>query len=90
MQFENPFVVEHYLKYWRNTGSQRMGFLYGRYEPHKELPLGIKAVVSAIYEPPQVGFHVYLCKLIWCTYIAKTYENKLFRSENKLEKIRHF
>ena len=54
VQFENRQLVERFLDYWRRTGDQRMGYLYGRYEPHKDMPLGIRAVVSAIYEPLQV------------------------------------
>lgn len=53
IQFENPFLMERFLNYWRSTGCQRLGYLYGYYEPHKDMPLGIKAVVAAIYEPPQ-------------------------------------
>ena len=32
IEFENPKLVEDFLAYWRTTGNQRAGFLYGRYE----------------------------------------------------------
>lgn len=51
--FENPKLVERFLHYWRITGRQRIGFLYGRYDVHLDVPLGIKGTVAAIYEPPQ-------------------------------------
>ncbi|KAG7209636.1 hypothetical protein KM043_011283 [Ampulex compressa] len=53
VMFENASLVERFLNYWRNTGHQRIGYLYGRYEIHSDVPLGIRAVVAAIYEPPQ-------------------------------------
>ncbi|XP_017846673.1 nuclear protein localization protein 4 homolog isoform X2 [Drosophila busckii] len=53
VMFENTKIVERFLNYWRTTGHQRMGYLYGTYEPHTDVPLGIRAKVAAIYEPPQ-------------------------------------
>lgn len=51
--FENTSLVERFLNYWRSTGHQRLGYLYGSYEIHADVPLGIRANVVAIYEPPQ-------------------------------------
>ncbi|KAJ8948637.1 hypothetical protein NQ318_022704 [Aromia moschata] len=53
VMFENTNLVERFLNYWRVTGHQRIGFLYGTYEIHADVPLGIRANVVAIYEPPQ-------------------------------------
>ncbi|KAF4525902.1 hypothetical protein B566_EDAN013152 [Ephemera danica] len=53
VMFENASLVERFLNYWRTTGHQRVGMLYGRYEAHADVPLGIRAIVAAIYEPPQ-------------------------------------
>nr|XP_040240428.2 nuclear protein localization protein 4 homolog [Anopheles coluzzii] len=53
VMFENTGIVERFLNYWRTTGHQRIGFLFGKYEIHPDVPLGIRARVAAIYEPPQ-------------------------------------
>uniref|UniRef100_A0A914GYV8 Nuclear protein localization protein 4 n=1 Tax=Globodera rostochiensis TaxID=31243 RepID=A0A914GYV8_GLORO len=53
IEFTNAHIVNNFLNFWRSSSFQRIGYLIGQYEPFAEVPLGIKAAIFAIYEPPQ-------------------------------------
>lgn len=53
VEFQDAQLVNEFIESWRCTGMQRIGYLYGNYARYDSTPLGIKAVVEAIYEPMQ-------------------------------------
>ncbi|KRZ36418.1 Nuclear protein localization protein 4 -like protein [Trichinella pseudospiralis] len=56
VEIENKEIMSNFLSYWYKSHGQRMGFLFGHHEPMTDVPLGIRAVVTAIYEPPQITY----------------------------------
>jgi len=55
VEFASSSIVDNLLSAWRRTGTQRLGFLIGRYEKYEKVPMGVKCVVEAVWEPKQEG-----------------------------------
>ncbi|CCF59841.1 hypothetical protein KAFR_0I00600 [Kazachstania africana CBS 2517] len=53
VEFQKSELINEFIESWRFTGMQRFGYLFGSYKRYDATPLGMKAVVEAIYEPPQ-------------------------------------
>lgn len=56
VEFDNQSLVENFIRTWRDSGRQRFGLLVGKYMAHEMVPMGIKAVVSGVWEPEQEDF----------------------------------
>ncbi|CAK63271.1 unnamed protein product (macronuclear) [Paramecium tetraurelia] len=57
VEFLNIPEMSNLVQYWTSKGKteQRMGFLYGYYAADPNYQNGVRAIVEAIYEPPQKG-----------------------------------
>lgn len=53
VEIQKSDIINEFIEAWRYTGTQRFGYMYGTYQEYDATPLGTKALVEAIYEPPQ-------------------------------------
>lgn len=49
VEFADAGIVERFIEQWRKSGHQHYGVMLGRWERYEAVPLGIKAVVEAVY-----------------------------------------
>lgn len=52
-QFMNVSETQNFIQYWLKSLNQRVGILYGYYAEDPIYDKGVRAVIEAVYEPPQ-------------------------------------
>lgn len=52
-QVNNFSEIQNLIQYWLRTGKQRVSWLYGYYAEDPVYEKGVRAIVEALYEPPQ-------------------------------------
>ena len=57
VELMNVTEITNFVRYWQQSHcmQQRVGFMYGYYAEDPNYPEGVRAVMEAIYEPPQIG-----------------------------------
>jgi len=57
VSFMNFKELSKFVDHWRKGGciEQRCGFLYGYFSEDPNYPMGIRANIEAIYDPPQIN-----------------------------------
>lgn len=53
VEFMNFQEIQRFIRYWMETGYQRVGILYGYYAEDPVYEKGVRAIVEVLYEPPQ-------------------------------------
>ena len=51
VEFESPSIIENFLAYWRLSGLQRAGYLYGRYEPYDKVRYSLSPLPLSLFSP---------------------------------------
>eukprot|EP00828_Plagiopyla_frontata_P017530 TRINITY_DN2270_c0_g1_i4.p1 TRINITY_DN2270_c0_g1~~TRINITY_DN2270_c0_g1_i4.p1 ORF type:complete len:295 (+),score=38.36 TRINITY_DN2270_c0_g1_i4:87-971(+) len=56
-QFMNIQEISNFVNYWieGDKMTQRLGYMYGYYAEDPDYKQGVRAIIEAIYEPPQIG-----------------------------------
>lgn len=52
-QIMNYDEISSFIRYWQDRLQKRVGYLFGYYSDEPSIEKGVRAVIEALYEPPQ-------------------------------------